>query len=676
VIMALLQTDTITIIGLNSVLNVVVLWVLTVVLWRQSLPMGRPQMLLATVPFALILGLYLLRLGVVLVFPGEQVLTILTLGLAFLLTFSVLQWCFSLMAFSTVRLTRSLSAERRRAEEANRMKSQFLANMSHEVRTPLNGVLGMAQILEGRISDPTAQEMLTTIRQSGEELLSVLNDILDLSKVEAGKLELDPGPFVPAALLSRIDRLYRPRTQDKGISLIVDRGPGLDAMRLGDDRRIMQVLHNLLSNAVKFTERGAVRVEARWIDAVGDTLLPPSIGNMPGGKGWGGTGTGGTAPGRDRDAAWEGRVVSVPSGASTRMIARASPDPGRTRKRLITGDSAKDRNGHGALELVVIDSGIGMTPDQLDRIFEDFVQADGGITRRFGGTGLGLSIARRIVDLMGGRIEVDSQPGVGTRFRVLLPLRGGATRPDLPPVPRDPGAPQDPPPDPPPGAPLVALSPDDGAGPCESPVAARPSDDGAAPEPYERQRAAAEDLTDALQGLRVLMAEDNLTNQRVVSGMLAGTGVKLTIVETGTAAVEAVTAVAARGQPSYDLLLLDVSMPQMDGPTALRLLMSQAAQQGDPPPRAIALTANVMAHQVATYRADGFIDHLGKPVRRADLLAMLRRHAPLAGAAQNWPAASDDARPMDPGVGRWPGPRPLRGDEVQVRAREVASDAP
>jgi signal transduction histidine kinase len=578
--LALAEAATVIILSANSVVNATVVAVMMVTLWRQSQPMGRPQVLLATLPFGLILGMYLLRLAVVLAGINENALTVVTLALAFLLTFSILQWCFSLMAFSTVRLTRSLSAERRRAEEANRMKSQFLANMSHEVRTPLNGVLGMAQILERRITEPTDREMIMTIRQSGEELLNILNDILDLSKVEAGKMELNLAPFRPVDVITRLERLYRARAQDKGIALIVDCGPGLDSLCLGDSHRIIQVLHNLLSNAVKFTGSGTVRVEARWLSGAGS---------------------------------------------------RTGPD--RT---------TVSRTGQGRLEVVVADSGIGMTADQMARIFEDFVQADGGITRRFGGTGLGLSIARRIVDLMGGRIMVESWPDRGTRFQVLLPLAEAPV-----PLPTDERQPSQDlcaewPTDVAKGIPALAEGNPDlpelhpqpepifAAVSTEHRLSALPHPPAAALPLPKGESGQTVDLPrhdPVLQGVRILMAEDNLTNQRVVAAMLAGTGADLSIVSNGLEAVRRVIGTQGDTFAYFDLLLLDVSMPEMDGPTALRTLRAHATSRGQSPPRAIALTANVMAHQVAAYRMDGFVDYLGKPLRRADLITMIERHA-------------------------------------------------
>jgi signal transduction histidine kinase len=343
-----------------SISSCVHMAVITGIIWHLhavTIQMGRAQMLLATQPFGLILTVYAARMAVALTTADEGLLVVLTLALGFVLCFATLTWCFGLMAFGLERLSRSLRAERQRAEAASRIKSEFLANMSHEVRTPLNGILGMAQLLDDRIRGPTEREMLAVIRQSGEGLLHVLNDILDLSKVEAGRLDLDPAPFRPAELIDRIERLYRLQAEDKQLTLEVRSAPALDRLVLGDANRILQVLHNLMGNALKFTEHGRVQLLAGWRDAL------PAEGCGPG-AGW--------------------------------------------------------------LELTVADTGIGMSPEQQERVFEDFVQADGSITRRYGGTGLGLSLSRRLIGLMGGTIRLESQLGVGTRFVIRLPLRPAA----------------------------------------------------------------------------------------------------------------------------------------------------------------------------------------------------------------------------------------------------------
>ena len=484
-------------------------------IWPRARRMGREPAMLAALPFAAISASYLARLPLLAFWPDTTALAVATVLITFLLAFSALQWCFALIAWRAIRLNLRLQAERLRAEEASRLKSQFLTNMSHEIRTPLNGVLGMAQALQAESTTPRQREMVETIRHSGEALLGILNDILDLSKIEAGKLELDPAPFRPAETLQRAARLHRLRAEAKGLALGIELGPGLDSPRRGDALRLVQVLNNLLGNAVKFTEVGHVQLAARL-------------------------------------------------------------DPEDT------------------LHLTVTDTGIGMTEAQAARIFDEFVQADAEITRRFGGTGLGMSIARRLVQLMGGTLTLTSTPGRGTTVTVRLPLP--ATAEPLP----------------------AEASPQDGpqASPQEGP---RP-----------------------LAGLHLLLAEDNRTNQRVVAAFLRDTGCTLEIVENGRLAVEALAAAEAAGRPDPDLLMFDVSMPEMDGPTALRTIRSARAARGRPTPPAIALTANVMAHQLADYAEAGFADHLAKPLRRTALIEMIatRSHRPAepAEAPANAPA--------------------------------------
>ncbi len=467
----------------SSLINGLLTLVIARLLWPLAAPLGREYAILAALPFVAIGLSYLSRLVIVTFGLSEQALLLATLLITFLLAFSALQWCFALISYRAVRINRRLETERIKAQEASRLKSQFLANMSHEIRTPLNGVLGMAQMLREQISAPEHRNMVGTIQESGENLLSILNDILDISKIEAGRMELETAPFRPAEVVGRMKRLYRLRAQEKGLTLHVDCADDLLQSRIGDEHRIAQILNNLLSNAIKFTDAGTVRLRATTTAA-------------------------------------------------------------------------------GAVQLTVQDTGIGMTTDQIARAFDEFVQADASITRRYGGTGLGMPIVRRLIELMGGRLAVRSDPGEGTQITVDLPL------PEAPEV-------------------TVAVAPPDPA------------------------------LSEGLAGLRILMAEDNRTNQLVVKAMLKGSGANLTIVENGRLAVDAAAA------DDFDLLLFDVSMPEMDGPTALRTIMHDRHAAGRACPPALALTANVMAHQVAEYHAAGFQDHLAKPVRRADLLIKL-----------------------------------------------------
>jgi PAS domain S-box-containing protein len=234
-----------------------------------------------------------------------------------------------------------LAAER--AQTANRTKSRFLANMSHEIRTPLNGVLGMAEVLDRVVQDADHKRMVTTIRHSGELLLTILNDVLDMSKIEAGKLDLEQVPFRPDAIATRLEELHAQRAEEKGLSFEVFTSGCPDVPRLGDPHRVMQILQNLLGNALKFTNAGEVTV----------TFACP-----------------------------RGRPMVIE----------------------------------------VRDTGIGMTPEQASRVFEEFEQADGSVTRRFGGTGLGMSIMRRLTEQMGGTVALETEAGRGTVVRVTLPL--------------------------------------------------------------------------------------------------------------------------------------------------------------------------------------------------------------------------------------------------------------
>ncbi|SEN71281.1 Signal transduction histidine kinase [Gemmobacter aquatilis] len=386
-----------------------------------------------------------------------------------------------------VRLrTADLDRARQQAEAANAAKSMFLANMSHEIRTPLNGVLGMAELLDGLLTDAEHRHMIATIRDSGEMLLRVLNDILDLSKIDAGKLELEAVPFRPADIVARVEALHSLRAQEKGLSFAILASADAARLRLGDPHRIAQILHNLLGNAIKFTETGEIRV-----------------------------------------------LLTCPAG----------------RPMLID----------------VMDTGIGMTPDQLARMFEDFQQADATVTRRFGGTGLGMSIVKKLVEMMRGEISALSQPGFGTRIRITLPLPEAEEAMLTTPPPE---------PDPPP-----------------------------------------EDLA----GLRILAADDNATNRKILAAMLARSGAGVALVGDGREAI------LAAARDDFNLLLLDISMPTVDGIAALRAIRADHAARGRAMPPAVAITANAMRHQVAEYLAAGFADHVSKPFSRQRLLEVIAR---------------------------------------------------
>jgi signal transduction histidine kinase/ActR/RegA family two-component response regulator len=384
--------------------------------------------------------------------------------------------------------TAALEAETARAEKASRTKSQFLANMSHEIRTPMNGVIGMAELLAGTPLAPEQRDLTETIRSSGQILLAIINDILDLSTIESGQLTLERAPFDVQAVITQAVNVVSPAAAVKPLSLTVEVDPRLPRYLVGDGLRFGQVLVNLLSNAVKFTDAGRVSIEAQVVDG-----------------------------------------ATAGDGASVRIAVR--------------------------------DTGIGIAPDRLARLFTPFEQADASTARRFGGTGLGLAISKRLVDLMDGTLQAASEPGRGSTFVVQLPLREAA-------------------------APLAA------------PVQA-------APVP----------ASPGVSPLRLLVAEDNPVNQRVTQRMLKRLGYAADLVENGREALDAVE------RCDYDVVLMDVQMPELDGLEATRRLRAR------PEDRLwiIALTAHALDEDRRQCLAAGMNDFLSKPIQLADLSAALAR---------------------------------------------------
>jgi CheY-like chemotaxis protein/two-component sensor histidine kinase len=360
--------------------------------------------------------------------------------------------------------------------------------MSHEIRTPMNGVLGMAAALEATDLSEKQSRLLGVIRDSGDMLLRILNDVLDFSRIEAGEITVEKVPFQLSDILQKIESLHALKAGGRGIELAVDGGDGLDKLRLGDPTRIWQVLHNLVGNAIKFTGQGEVTVSCSVFD---------------------------------------------------------------------------EESEHSEVMFEVSDTGIGMTPDQLSRVFDRFQQADDSTTRRYGGTGLGLSIAKGLTTAMGGRISVESTENAGSVFRVWLPTK------------------------------LTV------AAEAENKETNAPEVDNAAP----------------YADIAVLAAEDNAINRMVLQTFMEPLGFKLTFATNGKEAVE----LFADNQ--FDIVLMDIQMPVMDGEQALSEIRRLEKLSGRNPIPVVAVTACTLDHEVVHYEEVGFNGFVSKPVTAETICA-------------------------------------------------------
>jgi signal transduction histidine kinase/DNA-binding response OmpR family regulator len=414
-----------------------------------------------------------------------------------LFTYQQLAHDFELAKEKVERLGVELEIKRREAERATQAKSDFLAAMSHEIRTPLNAIIGMADVLLATPLSPDQQKSVEVFQRNGVSLLTLINDILDLSKVEAGKIDLEATALDLHDVIARAMEVVDGRARAKGLSLRQTIAPDVPVQLIGDPNRLRQIIVNLLGNSIKFTDRGGLEV-------------------------------------------------------------RVEPDPEDGRE--------------GRLRFAISDTGIGIPEDKLALIFESFSQADSSTTRRYGGTGLGLAISKQLVELMGGRIWVESQVGVGSVFFFTAEFGVQATAAE------------------------TGLS-------AES-----------------KPARSIEELETLVGGLRILLADDSDDNRYLIRSYLKRADVTVETAENGEAAVR----IFREGY--YDVVLMDVEMPVMDGYEATAEIRRYEKERGSAATPVLALTAHAFAEMAVRGREAGFTALLTKPIRKINLLEALLEH--------------------------------------------------
>jgi signal transduction histidine kinase len=379
-----------------------------------------------------------------------------------------------------------LEVQRKKAEEATRAKAMFLANMSHEIRTPLNGIIGISKILEKSELPSDQKDLIQIITNSGMNLLNIINDLLDFTKIEAGQIELESIEFDMVEVVHNVVGLFRNLAEEKGLRLGSLLDSKIPRVLRGDPLRLSQILNNLTNNAIKFTEKGEVCISAELVS----------------------------------------------------------------------------RTEHEAAVLIkVTDTGIGIPPESIGKLFRDFSQADASTTRRYGGTGLGLAICKNLATLMGGQIGVDSQPGAGSSFWVRLNLQVHQGNADA-------------------GSVGERSVPD---------------------------------------SFRILFAEDNLINQKITLMLLKQMGLRCDVVLNGELAVE------AHLKKPYDLILMDMQMPVMDGMDAARRIREDENARNEKAPVYIAaVTANAFVEDKQSCLDAGMDEFLVKPFKESDLRTVIQ----------------------------------------------------
>ncbi len=417
------------------------------------------------------------------------------------------------------------------AQQASESKSAFVANMSHEIRTPMTSILGYAELMSGLVEDEEALGYLSTIRRNGNFLLDIIDDILDLSKIEAGKLDIDVGRFDPVRVIEDVRSIMELRASEKGLDLDVIYPGQIPQFIESDAKRLKQILINLVGNAIKFTRKGSVKVELRYSEN------PPA-----------------PAPAKHLNG-------ESSSAGRTPETARSS--------RTTSQNGNPSRNGQ--MQFVISDTGIGITRTQQSRLFRPFSQGDSSVNREFGGTGLGLAISTRLAAMLGGSIDVDSQPDEGSTFTLSI----------------DTGEIAD----------VKMVHPPADA----RKIMSQPGPAG-----------------DIHLDCRILVVDDRRDVRFLSKHILTQAGAIVEEAEDGQLALDAVALAARRGEP-YDLILLDMQMPNLDGYETVRALRRMDFSRP-----VIALTADAMQGDMARCLECGCNDYLSKPIDQRELLQKIR----------------------------------------------------